>query len=463
MTASRDWNVTEQEQEKLNVLAHQAQQLRRVGEQADGVLAQIAGSVAESEALLERYGKTVNDAATRAGRVVRLAPPPLRPWEEVVMDAEANLDAPASFEDLLSFEEVEGSLQKVELLREDFNARLRLDTLEWCICGVAGSLAALVDVFLVSMPRHPGFLGGKRSEGGPLANWLRDKVNGSFTPAEIRQLEKKYPVPYDASISAGLAQPVPGLSPSTHRFQSLGHDPVLCWIFGVCDVLAGTFTAIDKEGRWVVQAVDGWEPSVRAISLFEGVGRVFGHLKSDIATPAGLPAPLMPLLQMFQGGRFGERGHTLGDLSRIMYRSGYDFRHFLAMSVVPLLVEVVVRLSYFAKQLYEGKSLLHAVPFELPGGERKPKLRTMLFVAHLIATAANAGKVAIGQNPLLINWSQWLAFVRYAVPQLKWVLFEKEVERHRFVQAALNEEWEDVCSRLNATWEQVFPAPVPLA
>ena len=84
-------------------------------------------------------------------------------------------------------------------------------------------------------------------------------------------------------------------------------------------------------------------------------------------------------------------------------------------------------------------------------------------MAHLIATAANAGKVVFGQNPLLINWSQWLAFVRYAVPQSKWVLFEKEMERHRFVQASLNEEWEDVYSRLNATWEQGFSSPVALA
>ena len=113
------------------------------------------------------------------------------------------------------------------------------------------------------------------------------------------------------------------------------------------------------------------------MGLFEAIGCVFGHLRSDVATSAGLPVPLMPLLQMFQVGSFGKHGHTVGELSRTMYRSGYDFRHFLAMAVAPLFVEVLVRLSYFAKHLYEGNSLFDSLPFELPGGERKPKLRTM--------------------------------------------------------------------------------------
>jgi len=165
---------------------------------------------------------------------------------------------------------------------------------------------------------------------------------------------------------------------------------------------------------------------------------------------------------MFQFGRFGTRGHTVADLSRIMYRSGYDFRHFLAMSISPLLVEIVVRICYFAKRLDEGRSLEESVPFNLPNGQRQPKLGTMLFTAHFIATAANAGKLAIAQNPLTINWPQWLAFVRYAVPQLKWALLGKDDQRDRFVQAALNDRWSDLYGQLDETWRQVFAEPVLL-
>ena len=77
------------------------------------------------------------------------------------MDAEADLEAPAMIENLLSFKEIEASIQKVKLFREEFDTRHQLDAIDWSICGVSGSLAALVDISLVWMPRHPGFLGGK--------------------------------------------------------------------------------------------------------------------------------------------------------------------------------------------------------------------------------------------------------------------------------------------------------------
>jgi hypothetical protein len=103
----------------------------------------------------------------------------------------------------------------------------------------------------------------------------------------------------------------------------------------------------------------------------------------------------MPLFQFLQFGQVGAHEHTIGEVARIMYRSGYDFRHFVAMSISTLLIEVMVRLGYFAKRLYEGYAFTEAIPVDLPGHGRRPKLQTMLFSAHLIATAANAGKVLL--------------------------------------------------------------------
>jgi hypothetical protein len=393
---------------------------------------------------------------------VSTSPPALRPWHELVAEAEAALGAPASFDDVLSLDEIDATEASADRLREEFNSLHRLDAVEWSVCGAAGVLASLVDVFLVWMPRHPGFLGSPTSNGGPLATWIRERVNANFTPEQIRKLQRESAAPYDFPHSSRLSKRVAGLSPSTHRFQSLGHDPLLGWVFGVKDILCGTFTAIDKNGRWIVQDAPGWDPTAKAVGLFAAIGKVFGHLKSDVATPAGLPVPLLPLLLMFQVGSFGEDGHTLGELSRIMYRSGYDFRHFLAMSTAPLLVEILVRLCYFAKKLKEGHSITDAIPLDLPDGCRQPKLATMLFVAHFIATAANAGKLAITRNPLTINWPQWLAFARYTLPQVKWALFQKEKERSQFVQAALENEWDTVYQCLDSTWHHVFPQAISL-
>ena len=177
--------------------------------------------------------------------------------------------------------------------------------------------------------------------------------------------------------------------------------------------MKGRFSAIDKTGKLIVQAIPG-APS--GIGLFEAFATQLGHLKSDIATAAGLPAPFMPLFQFLQFGNID--GRTVGELSRTMYTKGYDFGHFLAMSIPVAIIEVVVRLFYFAKRLHEGYSFLDALPINIPGKSRKPKLQTMLFTAHTIATAANAGKVYFAANPLGINLPQWLWFIKNSYHQL---------------------------------------------
>lgn len=461
MSSGKDYKLTEKEQKTFNVLNYQLQNLHNLDSRADNVLANVNLSIGQSEELLQRYGKTVDPTPVQQSPFpVQRNVPELRSWDEIVIEAENNIDSPALMTDILLPEEIQRIEQRNSLLRGEFDAIHRLDKIDWAIAGVAGVLAALVDIFLIQMPKHPGFLGGPTSEGGPLANWIRERVNGSFSPAEIRQLEKENWVPYDPSHSGNLEVQVKGLGPGTHRFHSLGHDPILGFIFGVKDILAGTFTAIDKSGQLIVQKVEIKDLSIVGMNLFEAIGRVFGHLQSDIATPRGLPAPLMPLFQFLQFGEIGKGGYTVGEIIRIMYRSGYDFRHFLAMSISPLLIEVIVRFGYFAKRMYEGYSFLDSIPFDLSIIERKPKLQTMLFSAHLIATAANAGKVAVGQNPLMINYPQWVAFFRYAIPQLKWELLDKENEKFQYVQTRIDEDWGKIDRDLEDTWRLVMEKPI---
>jgi len=461
MNRSKGYKLSEQEQEELNVLKHQKQIVQKLNTQTDDLLSGLESSISQSEKILDRYGRNSSEVVVRKDRPnISEKKPVLRSWDEILFEAEEGIDEPALMTDVLSLEEIQRIEQKLSFLHGDFEAIHKLDKLDWAICGVSGILAALVDVFLIQMPKHPGFLGGKSSEGGPLANWIREKVNHSFSPEEIRKLERENWVPYDPAHSANLSQRVEGLGPGTHRFQSLGHDPILGFIFGVKDILMGTFTAIDKNGSLIVQNVGIADTSIIGMNLFEAIGRVFGHLKSDVTTSRGLSVPLMPLFQFLQFGEIGKRGYTVGEVTRSMYRGNYDFRHFLAMSITPLLIEALVRFGYFAKRMHEGHEFTEAIPINLSLSKRQPKLQTMLFSAHLIATAANAGKVAIGQNPLMINYPQWIALFRYTIPQLKWGLLDKENERFRYVQKRIDVDWQVIDRDLEATWNLVRMKPV---
>ena len=425
----KKWDLTETDIRALKVIKHQDTQLNMLDDKLDSLLKN-KDALQRSEALLKNFGKippVITKGANRSCRENTFVA--VRSYDEIAVEAEREISRKISFEDIMSPCEIKRVEERLTNWNFEFNQLHKLDPLDWCICGVSGILAAMVDILFVQMPKHPGFLGSESSPGGPLSNWIKEKVNGSLSSAEVRKLEKEFWVPYDPATSHNLNIKVSGLGPNTHRFQSLGHDPILGFIFGVKDILQGTFTAINKQGDFISQTVATPE---MGIGLFQAIGEVFGHLKSDMTTASGLPVPLMPLLQFIQVG-IGKGEHTIGEISRIMYRSGYDFRHLLAMSVSPMLIEIIVRLSYAFKRRYEGNEWGRCIPFDVVG-DRKAKLQTMLFTSHLIATAANAGKVYFTGNPLAINSSQWMLFTKYAFSQMKWALVDKENERQAYVQ-----------------------------
>lgn len=427
----------------LKVILHQRQQIDHLNDAIDNVGNQADALIADSEDLLKSLGKKLPARPRKIKEKPQVIT--LRSWEEIEQEAEDKIHYEVAITDLLSVQETESVKTTVLQLETQFNLSHKLDLLDWGIAGLSGVVAALTDIFLVKMPSYPGMLGGTGAKGGALSDFFRNSLKKMYAPEQIKDLEKAFSVPYDASVSTKLNQAVSGLSPRSHRFQSLGHDPVLGFIFGVRDIMCGEMTAIDKAGKLIVQKIPG---APDGLGLFRAFATQIGHLKSDVATAAGLPAPFMPLLQLLQVGSFGKNNRTIGELSRIMYRQGYDFGHFLAMSVPVMMIETMVRSLYFAKRRSEGFSITESLPLNLPGQPRKPKLQTMLFTAHAIATAVNAGKVAITENPLTLNLSQWLWFAQSSFRQVNWIAFQKPKERFDFVQNQLDVDWEQMNRQL---------------
>ena len=442
--------------ELQKVILHQRHQVEEIRQSSSETTEQAEDAIASSEKLLQSLGKSlpVLHHSTPTSKVQPL----LRSWEELSNEAQQSISGEVAIADLLSTGDIAKVEGRILLLRNQFDLQHKLDMLDYGIAGIAGTLAALVDIFLVKMPSSRGILGSPGTKGGSLSDFFRNHLKNQFSPDEIRKLERDNWVPYDASTSRNLGEEVAGLGPLSHRFHSLGHDPILGFLFGVKDIMCGSMTTIDSFGKVVSQSIPGSSPG---LTLFEALIRQLGHLKSDIGTSAGLPAPFMPLLGLLQFGSIGDRDRTIGRLARSMYAKGYDFGHFIAMSIPVLMIEVLVRTFYFLKRIHEGHGLVESLPFNLPGQPRKPKLQTMLFTAHAIATAANAGKIAFTQNPLATNVPQWLWFAKSAIQQLKWVAWEKENERLAHVQSQLDTDWEEVNSRLLGEWS-LLEAPIQL-
>ena len=439
------YNYTEFEQQMNNVLKYQDEQLKNIHFPNAN---DISDSIRESEELLREMGISSPDREVRSDlppKSIMVVPS----WENLCVKAETVVDGEVSLEDLFTIEELRQNELAIRELNEEYNQLHRLDKYDMAIAAVAGLLAAAIDILMVGIPK-PTPEGVK---GGTLANYVRDYFNQRYPAEEMEKSanSKVSKVPYDAQDNRNTVEYVEGLSAYYHRLLALGHDPFLGFLFGVMDIMTGRMTTIDKSGKIISQIIPEYADRTEK-DIFAAIAKQITHLKSDITTSMGLPAPMMSLFNLLDFGDIGDEHQTIAEIVQGMYYQGYDFIHFCSQSIPVMIAEVVTRLGYAIKRIKEGHAVKDSIPVSI-NHEKHPKLGTMLFIGHTSATAINAGKVYFTKNPMAINYPQWLAFSKYSYQQMKWVLIDKPKARDAYVKGKIDDELYTVLDSVEDSFE----------
>ena len=278
--------------------------------------------------------------------------------------------------------------------------RCGLDLTDLVVAVVAGVAAVAVDLTVVRIPRTMTF-DGTAQAGSPLTAALRSRA----VPV-VNQLSKLAIAPFDALATGG---PGGRLSPRTHRADTFGHDPLIGLVYGVIDILRGTSTGVDRDGAmFVIDVADPTTSNPLAALVVE-----LGHLLSDVGTRAGLPLPGWAVLRMIDAGSI--HGHTVSETARSMYLRGFDSWHLITMATAPAAADLVLRAGWALRgaldPAWEERCRTEA---RLAGTTRTgthPRFMTMGLIAHGIACAGNAAKIAAhGGNPLAWNAAEWARF-----------------------------------------------------
>ena len=443
------YKYSETEQQINDVLKYHDTELKRI-KTAQPSSSELDKRIQESEEMLRMLGYTELPSVPKRVEPKRVMVVPS--WEQLCIEAEQSVGTGHPLESIFTEAELKRNSQEIRLLNSEYNQLHHLNKYDVAISAAAGMLGAAVDVLLVGIPQKTP----EGLKGGTLANYVRDWFDKKFPEDKMEKLvnSKVSKVPYDAQDNRNTTEYVEGLSAYYHRLLSLGHDPLLGLIFGVADILTGRMTTIDKSGKIVVQVMENYADR-KETDVFAAIAKQIIHFKSDITTSMGLPAPMMGLFNLLQFGKIGEYDQTIAEIVQGMYYEGYDFIHFCTLSIPIMIVEVVTRIGYAFKRIKEGHPVKESIPFSL-NREKHPKLATMLFIAHSAATAVNAGKVYFTQNPMAINYSQWIAFAKYSYQQLKWVLLEKPNARDAYVCGILYEELEEALVSVDATFDDIL-------
>lgn len=421
------YKYSETEQQINDVLKYHDEELKKIQAKRPST-SELDSRIKESEDLLRMLGHTEMPIVPKRKDEKRVMVVPS--WEDLCAEAENVVGTGNALESIFTETELKANTKEIRMLNAEYSQIHHLDKYDIAISAAAGLLGAAIDILLVGIPQKTP----EGSKGGPLSNYVRDWFDKQFPEEEMEKLSnlKVSKVPYDAQDNRNTAIHIEGISSYYHRLLSLGHDPLLGLIFGVADILTGRMTTIDKTGKIVSQVMENYA-NRKETDIFAAIAKQIIHFKSDITTSMGLPAPMMGLFNLLQFGKIGEYEQTVAEIVQGMYYEGYDFIHFCTLSIPVMIVEVVTRIGYAFKRIREGYSIKESIPFSL-NREKHPKLATMLFIGHSAATAVNAGKVYFTQNPMAINYPQWIAFAKYTYKQLKWVLIEKPNARDAYVR-----------------------------
>lgn len=405
-------------------------------------------TICNTEKLLKNMGYSVkdNNLSVRDKKKKIIVPT----WEEMCKEASKEIKEDIYIEDLFTDEELIANKVVINNLNNEFKELYKLDNTEISISVLAGLLSAVIDILLIGMPHRTK----NGLEAGKLSNYVRNWFEKEFPEADMEELanSKISKVPYDAQDNRNTKIRVEGLSSYYHRLLTLGHDPFLGLLFGVLDILNGTMTSIDKNGKIVSQVIKEYS-NRKEEEIFKSITKQITHFKSDVTTSMGLPAPFMSVFNLFQFGKIGKEKQTIAEIVQGMYYEGYDFIHFCSSSISTMLIEVIVRMGYSLKRIHEGKSIKDSIPFSL-NREKNPKLSTMLFISHSISCSANAGKIYFTKNPLAINYPEWLTFARYSFKQLKWALIQKPQLKEAYLNNSLLENLQLIYDEIDNTYHE---------
>lgn len=251
--------------------------------------------------------------------------PEMTAWDEIVRQANEYYPKPVVLEDIMSADEIKASFQELNAINKEFSRQTSL------VNKTDLSFLAIATALQVAKALLFPYVAGKMGYGTAFDPSTRDphdaksikqaqrKANDAYKEKILAKnngktgewIEILYRTPpYDitrGSPAAGIE-----LHGSVHRLYTLGHDPVLGWLFGTMNILTDIITTNSFQSYRVKRnpMVITQERVPMGVMLQESCAMVEAdklnlpaaifaqaqHLKSDEFTKMGLPVPILAVI-----------------------------------------------------------------------------------------------------------------------------------------------------------------------
>ncbi len=404
------YNYSESEKETLKVQKMQKEQLDSLSKKMQDNADELADLRRRAETLLRKKGidPTTLNGAKETSYSVKLKTEDTPSWSEIAEQANEQVTDDVEYEDLLTKDEFQFCIDEVNRINDEFSVKTgiynkkdmsflmiatALQTARWLIIQeLCGDLGETID-------------GESRLDHNDKI--IKDDAENSnksfkefFGEYDYSPSEKQYKsweqiifssAPYDTTV--GSPNFGENLGGKYHRYKTLGHDPILGWIFGTANFITDTCTLsnfssyrISREGT--PHFVEATDIATIFYEVFDstkedylrlpaGLFAQYVHLKSDAFTKLGLP---VPVIQVFSEQLAGK-----------LYKSQYDSLCLLKD------LKIVGHQAGWSIIINMITGLLHGFMYdEKKDGDREMyevRTRKILCMSNALASAGNIGYV----------------------------------------------------------------------
>lgn len=368
--------------------------------------------------------------------------PTLESWEEII--DQANLYEPTEvvLEDIMTEDEIQRSFAELDSIEEQFSKKTSIVN-KTDLSFLAIATALQVAKSLVFPYVADKFDYGKSFDPSERVDHNDKSIEKAHKQANDKFRDKRIEkhgtghwinilyqtVPYD--ITKGSKDLGINMGGKYHRMYTLGHDPILGWIFGTANILTDciTFNNFHTNRISRIDPVTGTKKMVITPEVVF-LGKMFSECYEEVrADPLNLPAAFFAQAQHLKSDEFTKLGLPVPILSSFnenfaskLYSENYDALCF-ARDVK------IVGASFVISKLFDMIiSLLHGL-FRKDGEDKdlyEVRSRKILLISNAIASSSTIINATITSNPKNLDIGSLLNTMTHLFTDVRFIMKIKQ-------------------------------------
>lgn len=393
--------------------------------------------------------------------------PQLETWEEIVKQANLHEPNPVVLEDIMTESEIESAFEELDEINKQFSRKTSIiNKTDLSFLAIATALQVAKSLVFPYVAEKFDY--GKSFDPADRLDHNDKSIEKAHRDANDKfrdkHLEKHgtghwinilyQTVPYD--ITRGSADLGINMGGKYHRMYTLGHDPILGWVFGTANILTDciTFNNFHTNRISRVDPITGGKKMVITPEVVP-MGKMFSECYQDVkADYLNLPAALFAQAQHLKSDEFTKLGLPVPLLSSInenfaskLYSENYDALCFArdakivgASFVVSKIFDIIITLTHglFRKE-DEDKDLYEV------------RTRKILLISNSIASTSTIINTAITKNPKNLDIGSLLNTITHLFTDLRFIARIKQ----EFIENEISDRLMKEIAEIDALFEDI--------